>query len=158
MYQQYVTTLGLPDILRAILDRVHAHIVGSTMDVCEVDMALSQCESIQLGEDDCGNTFWNAVDAINATSALLQASKEYCTDNVVHTAELVRNVLDRPLWKMLSKDYPLGVTASDNDEIHESIIAHSSMAREIEREFAQVNYLLACNELDESSVSSILRL
>jgi hypothetical protein len=157
-YQALATFIHTPDLLRPILDRLWKHVVGQQMTDAEVQRGLATCQSVELGEDNCCEHFWDAVNAADATIVTLNACKEHNLDNVVNAGELAREKVYQPLWREKTDSIQGGIPPDEGQQIRQAIRSHPAMVAEVEREAAQLRFLYECEELTEGAVAQLLAL
>jgi hypothetical protein len=157
-YQALAAFLQTPNLLRPILDRLWKQVFDQEMTEAEVEQALATCQSLQLGEDDCCEHFWEAVNAADATIVTLNACKEHTLDNVVRAAELAREKVFQPLWDEITDPNKGGIGPEEGRQIRDAIRSHPAMVAEVEKEAAQLRFLYECEALTESAVAQLLGL
>ncbi len=155
-YQLYVASLGTIDSLRPILDRLWQHVRDNTMTHAEVAEQLAICVSIPLGEPGSSEHVDDAEDAVGAAYVTLDACRQHALDNVVRAAELVRNSIDRPLWKDMARSAEGGVGPEEHRQIRHAIRSHPTMIAEIQKESAQIRFLYDCEEMSEDAIATLL--
>ena len=141
--------------LRGILDRLWKHALGQEMTKAELDQALTTCRSLPLGNDGHSQAR-EAIDALDAVITTLTACQQHNLDNVVRTAEIIRNKVDRPLWREFSQQFPLGIGADEHRQIEYAIRSHPTMVIEISTEAAQLRILLECDNLTVEVIAQLL--
>src|SRR5262249_26077341 len=148
--------LRTPDVLRGIVDRLWQHILGDEMTKTEIKKAVTICESLPLGDEGCCEHVDDALDAVGAVILTLNACQQHNVDNVVRAAEVVRDAIDRPLWKKLAEQFGGVIGRDEHRAIQTAISSHPTMVAAIEKEEAQLRLLFETEELSEKTVAQLL--
>lgn len=161
LYPRYLTLtafLQVPDSLRLILNRLWQHIIGTQMTDSEIAQSRAACLSLSLGPEDCCAAYHDAVAAVDAAIATLDACRGFSLDYVVSAAECVRNTIDRALWLEQSALAGGVLDPEDVRRIDADISNHPLMVAERELETRQLRFLYECEQLREPEIAQLLLL
>jgi len=146
---------GSRDAVRSVLDRLWSHVCGTKTTSSEVHQALIICRAIHLDDSGGGALVRDAADAVDATICILQACDGHSLDRAVSVAQILRNKIDRPLWREMSNDLFYGTDPHGDSEIEARISSHPLMVAERNREAAELRHLYECDVLTSQNVNTL---
>jgi hypothetical protein len=158
LYPQYrlvVSAIGVPDVMRSIVDGVWFHVCGRTLDRQTIDEYMQICWDAPLGGEDADRPYWEATAAIDSLLHTLNACKTGSIDDMVSAVDCVRNIaFQQSKTAIMGQDYgPLDHT--DIASLHHRIQQHPIFAQELERELRQLHFLAASASLDPAVLSTL---
>jgi uncharacterized protein YjaG (DUF416 family) len=157
-YRALILSRRQSDTVRPLIDLLWEFTLGRELTVDELENAAATALSVGLDHDDAAPLPEDAADAIDAVSLTIEALSRFQIDNVVRVAEVLRNKIDRPLWKELAQHYGQGVGLEEERSIEDIVRSHPRTLTEIEIEHDQITYLRNHVSLSRESIGQLITL